>query len=147
MLRLGFEGVPEACGSISPTGALAALAQTPNRIFLRSSRGSRRAEPLSLPAFVTAMGRLNVSSGSGSTREGRPQKRIRHSAVPGVSSLGPLSLGGSGAAEAIFDDNWNINIIKYCSDGSVYSETFEHTCLYLMQMASAAAPNPLFQLK
>eukprot|EP00972_Heterocapsa_arctica_P095239 14045712-Heterocapsa_arctica.AAC.1 len=46
-----------------------------------------------------------------------------------------------------FDKNIAIGIDKYCSQGSVYSATFDDSELFVVQMASSGTPNPLFMLK
>jgi len=85
------------------------------------------------------------ADGAGPSKES-PKKGARLE-VPSVSELGALSMGGSGSGRAAFDDSINIGIMKYGIRGSVYSDTFDDVDLFVVQMASAASPSPLYQLK
>ena len=38
-------------------------------------------------------------------------------------------------------------MMKYCTDGSVYSDVFEAIDLYVLQIAPSASPTPLVLLK
>ena len=64
--------------------------------------------------------------------------------VPSASALRSLSAGGSASAHVVSEHHIEITILKYCSDGSKYSNLFAAKELYVLQMASSGYPNALF---
>ena len=93
------------------------------------------------------MGKIRRASDASSSMQGSPRKKVGRIDIPDVSALGSLSKGGSAQAIAPSNDDINVCIMKYCTDGSVYSEVFSSSNLYVMQMVCTASPNPIFMLK
>ena len=95
---------------------------------------------------AVAMGKSKRKVEAAAAAHGSPKKTAR-SEVPSVAELGALSAGGAGSGPAVFDQNINIGIMKYCTRGAVYSDAFGDGDLYVVQLASSASPSPLFNLK
>ena len=113
---------------------------------LQSGRGARAAHYLQQFASLArcAMGKRQLAHSPSVAPS--PQKRSR-SSVPSVSTFTALSAGASSLSQDGSSCSVQMRIKKYCNNGSVYSDCFTGSALYTIQVASNAAPSPLFQMK
>jgi hypothetical protein len=65
--------------------------------------------------------------------------------VPSVASLGNLVGGSSSMPPRVYDENINIAVLKYCTNGSVYdNKVFPAADMYALSLATGCQPSPIF---
>ena len=89
------------------------------------------------------MGKKTAPAGGG----GSPMKKKKLQevvAVPSVFDLGPLAAAAGSIPRPSFDGGITIELFRYCTCASVYSESFGQGGLEVLGMACGDQPNPLF---
>ena len=85
------------------------------------------------------MGKKDISARAGfsSSCVKKGSMTSKHT-VPDVASLGALMAGGSSQDRVQGDENIQIFIRKYCTNGSIYNNAFSSEALYVMLFVSEA---------
>ena len=81
-----------------------------------------------------------------SVSQGTPKKKARTDSfgVPSVAEMGQLATAAGSIPRPRFDDGITIELFRYCTCASVYSESWDENELALFSFAYDAQPSPLF---
>ena len=94
---------------------------------------------------ASSMGKRQVAQLAGSSPA--TSSKAARGSVPRVAALTALSMGGSATFSEDGDGALQLSIMRYCDDGSVYSNCFSEGPLHVVHIVSSPRPSPVFRLK